>query len=218
MVRLDVNKLYVVLGIAAIVMSVGISGARSEGAEAEEVEISPHIQSMCCGTVTYNIHITNNHRFQRAYDFRTESPDSKDIWISLEPKTVLVPSGQEEDLVMFVRAGCDLPHGDYRIRLIVSKFEESLEREVLLRIPGGCARKQPEKAEQATEGAAGQEVGKEKTDEDRDVDGIAAHAPAGAAVTVVRGGKDNRAFATGLLLVLLGVLSILIATILRGQK
>lgn len=203
---MDINKLYVVLGVAAILMSLGISSARGE-----EIEISPDSQKMCCGTIAYNVHITNDDRFQRAYDFQVESLDTDEIWVSLEPKTVLVPSGQEEDLMMFVRAECDLPHGEYRIRLAVGKFEEVLEKEVVLQIPGGCARRQePDEAEeQPAEEPQGQELTEEETDAVNETDAT----PTGAAIAT---GNNN--FAIGLLLVLLGILIIFLIIIQRGTR
>ena len=212
---MDVNRFYVVLGVAAILISLGISSARGE-----EIVVSPQTQRMCCGTMAYNVHITNDHKFQRAYDFQVDSLDSDEIWVSLEPKTVLVPSGQEEELMMFVRAECDLPYGEYRIKLTVQKFEEVLEEEVVLQIPSDCARKGPGEAEAQEEAEDGaQEEAEDGAQEQETVDGEAEAVnetdatPTGAAIET----EDN-AFAIGLLLVLVGILIIILVISQMGSR
>ncbi len=80
------------------------------------IEVSPKSQSTCCGVAKYNIHISNTRRAQEAFVLSAEALN-EGVNVVLEPKTILIPSMQSDDLVMLVRPRCE--GGEYRIRVTV---------------------------------------------------------------------------------------------------
>jgi hypothetical protein len=199
--RAQMKKLYVILGILAILVSVlSVRGA--------VLDASPREESACCETVQYTIEISNDLSVQRFFKL-TATPDSEDIKVILQPDSIMIPANSKQDLVMLVRPACGMPAGDYTIR-ITSELQDNCpetcgelcpyasgEAEVKLIVPEGC--EPPEKPH---------ELPDVTITADNTTQG---ETPTGAVVTA--NGDDYTAI--GALFLLLGVLMILLALIKR---
>ena len=195
------KKLYVILGILSILVSIiSVRGA--------VLDASPLEESACCETVQYTVEISNNVSVQRFFKL-TATPDSEDIKVILQPDSIIVPANSKQDLVMLVRPACGMPTGDYAIR-ITSELQgncpetcgetcsyASGEAEVRLTVPEGC--EPPEKPQ----GSQNVTITNDTTQ---------GETPTGAVITA--NGDDYNAI--GALFVLLGVLMILLALIRRN--
>jgi len=195
------KKLYVILGILSILVSIlSVRGAA--------LDASPLEESACCEAVQYTIEISNNVSVQRFFKL-TATPDSEDIKVILQPDSIVVPANSKQDLVMLVRPACGMPAGDYTIK-IASELQGNCpetcgeicwyvsgEAKVRLTVPEGC--EPPEKPQ-------------EPQNTTIITNNTQGETPTGAVIAA--NGDDY--VTIGALFVLLGVLMILLALIKRS--
>jgi hypothetical protein len=122
------KKIY--LGIGILVLLISLTSARAE------LIVSPETQSTCCSILQYDVTITNPFNAQRGFTLNSEV-NSEDIWVSLEPKLILLPSEATETLTLFVRPTCGMDAGEYTIQVssecgICESYVEEAEVKVVI--------------------------------------------------------------------------------------